>query len=203
MRRSKRNAAMFLSLALVVGAGAGWAGNAWYTQYQRLNSPFRGVGAQFFDDLGLSCEQRERMDSIIHMTDAKTAAARTSGNARADSILAPARAKTDAIMGPARAQAAAVRDSTGKVIDSIRSAGRLAFRGVMTERQLKRNDELFAEAAKQREEWDARMKARPKDQGPCGGALAGGRRDMAAPPRDSTSAPAAQRGDSTNRGRRH
>jgi hypothetical protein len=199
MRRSKRNAALFLSLALVVGAGAGWAGNTWYTQQKRLNAPFRGLGAQLFDDLGLSCEQRETMDSILKATGAKAGAARNIGNARADSVLAPARAKTEAVMGPARAHARAIGDSTAKVVDSIWSAGKLAYRAVMTESQLKRNDKLFADAAKQREEWESR----PKDQGPCGGALAGGDRGMSRPPRDSSAPPSPARGDTTGRGRRH
>jgi hypothetical protein len=198
MRRSKRNAAMFLSLALVVGAGAGWAGKSWHTQYTRLNSPFRGLGAQLFDDLGLSCEQRQRMDSILKATGAKANAARTLGNARADSVLAPARAKTEAVMGPARMHARAIGDSTGKVVDSIWSAGKLAYRAVMTESQLKRNDKLFADAAKQRDEWES-----AKDQGPCGGALAGGDRGMSRPPRDTTAAASPARGDTAGRGRRH
>jgi hypothetical protein len=130
MRRSKRKAVAFLTGAILIGGMTGAAGNAWYSQYQRSHSPFRGPGERFFDDLGLSCEQRVRMDSILHATDV-----------RARAVNAPLRPKADSL----RAAAAALLAQGQPAIDSVRSAGHTALLAVLTPSQRQRYDRLMAD----------------------------------------------------------
>jgi hypothetical protein len=67
MQRSKQQALMFLLGALLVGGALGFSA-AGYIGHEKLVSQF-GPRARFYDELGLSPQQRSTLDSLTFVQD--------------------------------------------------------------------------------------------------------------------------------------
>jgi hypothetical protein len=67
MQRSKQQALMFLLGALLVGGALGFSA-AGYLGHEKLVSQF-GPRARFYDELGLSPQQRSTLDSLTFVQD--------------------------------------------------------------------------------------------------------------------------------------
>jgi hypothetical protein len=95
MQRSKQQALMFLLGALLVGGALGFSA-AGYISHEKFASQY-GPRARFYDEMGLSAQQRSTLDSLSFQQDCVI-----------KSVLAPQQAKLDSIRGTFKAQWRAV-----------------------------------------------------------------------------------------------
>ena len=91
MQRSKQTALMFLLGATLVGGALGFSADRYLT-HEKVVSQF-GPRPKFYDDLGLSEQQRGTLDSIMFAQDCAIRA-----------VMAPIRPKLDTIRGNFRSQ---------------------------------------------------------------------------------------------------
>ena len=95
MQRSKQQALMFLLGALLVGGALGFSA-AGYISHEKCASQY-GPRARFYDEMGLSAQQRTTLDSLSFQQDCVI-----------KSVLAPQQAKLDSIRATFKAQWRAV-----------------------------------------------------------------------------------------------
>ena len=95
MQRSKQQALMFLLGALLVGGALGFSA-AGYISHEKFASQY-GPRARFYDEMGLSAQQRSTLDSLSFKQDCVI-----------KSVLAPQQAKLDSIRATFKAQWRAV-----------------------------------------------------------------------------------------------
>lgn len=95
MQRSKQQALMFLLGALLVGGALGFSA-AGYISHEKFASQY-GPRARFYDEMGLSAQQRTTLDSLSFQQDCVI-----------KSVLAPQQAKLDSIRATFKAQWRAV-----------------------------------------------------------------------------------------------
>ena len=91
MHRAKQQAAMFLLGALLVGGALGFSADR-YIGHQRFATQY-GPRQRFYDQLGLTPQQRNTLDSIAFQQDCVI-----------KSVLAPEQPKLDSIRASFRAQ---------------------------------------------------------------------------------------------------
>ena len=91
MHRAKQQAAMFLLGALLVGGALGFSADR-YIGHQKFTTQY-GPRQRFYDQLGLSPQQRNTLDSLAFQQDCVI-----------KSVLAPEQPKLDSIRASFRAQ---------------------------------------------------------------------------------------------------
>jgi hypothetical protein len=95
MQRSKQQALMFLLGALLVGGVLGASGVSYFS-HERFAAQY-GPRARFYDEMGLSAQQRATLDSLSFEQDCVI-----------KTVLAPQQARLDSIRGRFKAQWRAV-----------------------------------------------------------------------------------------------
>jgi hypothetical protein len=95
MQRSKQQALMFLLGAVLVGGALGFSA-AGYLSHEKFASQY-GPRSRFYDEMGLSAQQRSTLDSLSFQQDCVI-----------KSVLAPQQGKLDSIRGSFKAQWRAV-----------------------------------------------------------------------------------------------
>ena len=91
MHRAKQQAAMFLLGALLVGGALGFSADR-YIGHQKFATQY-GPRQRFYDQLGLSSQQRNTLDSLAFQQDCAI-----------KSVLAPEQARLDSIRAAFRTQ---------------------------------------------------------------------------------------------------
>lgn len=102
MQGSKNLAVMFLLGATLVGGALGFAADR-YVVRERLCAPKlseRELRVGFYDDVGLTAEQRVAWDALLDERQKSMAAARASIKPKTDSIMESYRAKTMELLKP-------------------------------------------------------------------------------------------------------
>lgn len=102
MQGSKNLAAMFLLGATLVGGALGFAADR-YVVKERLCAPKlseRELRQGFYDDVGLTAEQRVTWDALLDERQKSMAAARASIKPKTDSIMDSYRHKTTELLNP-------------------------------------------------------------------------------------------------------
>ena len=102
MQGSKNLAVMFLLGATLVGGALGFAADR-YVVRERLCAPKlseRELRVGFYDDVGLTAEQRVAWDALLDERQKSMAAARASIKPKTDSIMESYRSKTMELLKP-------------------------------------------------------------------------------------------------------
>ena len=121
MQGSKNLAVMFLLGATLVGGALGFAADR-YMVKERLCAPRlseRELRVGFYDDVGLTAEQRVAWDALLDERQKSMAAARASIKPKTDSIMDDYKQRTTALLNPEQRQRvekrrAADRERQGK-----------------------------------------------------------------------------------------
>lgn len=98
MQRSKQQALMFLLGAVLVGGALGFSADR-YIGHEKFASQY-GPRARFYDELGLSQQQRAALDSLAFQQDCAMRAILAPHDSALKSIRARFRAEQDSVLTP-------------------------------------------------------------------------------------------------------
>ena len=101
MGHAKQQAVMFLLGALLVGGALGFSADR-YIRHQSFTSQYGPLRSRFYDDLGLSEQQRATIDSLAFQQDCAMKALLAPQRAAMDSIRTRFHAEIDSVFSPAQ-----------------------------------------------------------------------------------------------------